>query len=416
MKICWDNLEKYFIKYNKKTGNFRFWSGNQWKTIYYHETCKNCEEPFLSGKNQKFCCKSCSNSYTMKNSPERINQWIEQGKKTKLEKYGSLNCNNHIKASETKRNKSQKEKDETQRRKRETWLKNYDADHPMKNDQVKNKTKQTTLKNNGYECALGNEQMRFENVQKTLESLGYERNSNITNVFEIKEIQQRAENTIFNVYGVDSVLQLKEFRNDEKRAKSLKEAWRNKSDEELKQVSDQRKEIWSKKSDEEKQEIQEKKTETWKDKSDEEISNIVNKIIDTKRKNGSFGSISKISQIFFWRLYNLLTEEHKLKCNFHELNEEYRIFNYSVDFIVGNRIIEFYGDRWHANPKKFNENDVPPVYTKKKSKEIWEYDKNRNKIIENSGYKIFIVWASEVIKEESKILNDCLKFINKKEN
>jgi len=397
MKICWDNLEKYFVKYNKKTGNFRFWSGSQWKTIYYHENCKNCEEPFLSGKNQKFCCKSCSNSHTMKNSPERINQWIKKGNETKLEKYGSLNCNNHIKASETKRNKSQEEKDETQRRKRETWLKNYDVEHPMKNVQIKNKTKQTTLENNGYECALGNEQLRFESVQKTLESFGYKRNDNITNVFEIKEIQQKAKDTVLTVYGVDNILQLKEFRNDEKRAESLKENWKNKSDEELKQVSDIKKEIWAQKSDEEKQEIQKKR-------------------IDTKRKNGSFGSVSKSSQIFFWRLYNLLTKEQKLNCNFHELNEEYKIFNYSVDFVVDNKIIEFNGDKWHANPKKFNENDVPPLYTEKKSKEIWESDKKRNNIIENEGYEIFVVWASEVIKEETTVLKNCLEFINNRKN
>lgn len=53
MKICYDELEKHQIKLSKN-GNFRFWSGSQWKTIYYHESCENCGHPYLSGKLKDF--------------------------------------------------------------------------------------------------------------------------------------------------------------------------------------------------------------------------------------------------------------------------------------------------------------------------------------------------------------------------
>jgi uncharacterized OB-fold protein len=53
MKICWDNLEK--IRYK----NGYWYNGYNVKYIY-NDSCKNCGEPFLGQKNNKFCDNSCS--------------------------------------------------------------------------------------------------------------------------------------------------------------------------------------------------------------------------------------------------------------------------------------------------------------------------------------------------------------------
>ena len=56
MIICWDNLEEKNFRLSKK-GNFRSEDG----TYYYHESCKFCEEPFLSKskKNNSYCSYEC---------------------------------------------------------------------------------------------------------------------------------------------------------------------------------------------------------------------------------------------------------------------------------------------------------------------------------------------------------------------
>lgn len=56
MKICWDNLEKFYFT---KNGNFR--NIDTKNTYHYIEYCKVCNEPFLSqNKNSKYCDYSCS--------------------------------------------------------------------------------------------------------------------------------------------------------------------------------------------------------------------------------------------------------------------------------------------------------------------------------------------------------------------
>lgn len=58
MKICWDNLEK--LKYNKRT---KVLYGRKYKEPYiYMDSCKNCNESYLSQKYNisDYCSNSCS--------------------------------------------------------------------------------------------------------------------------------------------------------------------------------------------------------------------------------------------------------------------------------------------------------------------------------------------------------------------
>jgi 5-methylcytosine-specific restriction endonuclease McrA len=57
MKLCWDNLEN--IRINSR-GNFKDIVSRN--IYYYHESCKNCNEPFLDQKKNSalFCSKKCS--------------------------------------------------------------------------------------------------------------------------------------------------------------------------------------------------------------------------------------------------------------------------------------------------------------------------------------------------------------------
>lgn len=68
-----------------------------------------------------------------------------------------------------------------------------------------------------------------------------------------------------------------------------------------------------------------------------------------------------------------------------------------------NLCIEFFGDYWHANPKKYKEDDI--VYSSFLAKEIWKKDKERNDaIVKTYGCYIFYVWESDFEKNPSECL------------
>ena len=67
-----------------------------------------------------------------------------------------------------------------------------------------------------------------------------------------------------------------------------------------------------------------------------------------------------------------------------------------------NLLIEYNGDYWHCNPKKYNST----YYNKKKgktAKEIWEYDKNKLDLAKKYNYNCFVIWESDYKKNKNII-------------
>lgn len=85
-----------------------------------------------------------------------------------------------------------------------------------------------------------------------------------------------------------------------------------------------------------------------------------------------------------------------------------------VDFYIEeyNMGIEFFGDYWHANPKKYN-SDFYNSRSKKYAKDIWDFDKKRLEIILNKVDTIIVVWEGSKVETSilEKTIND---FKNKK--
>lgn len=137
------------------------------------------------------------------------------------------------------------------------------------------------------------------------------------------------------------------------------------------------------------------------------------------RRTVSFG-YSKISQEFFWELYNNISDYIKQLTYFKELNHE--IGDYSkelkigflYDFIIKNRIcIEFNGDLWHANPNIYKETDIPtPWAGNKTALEIWNKDKIKVDLLTQKGYSVYVVWESEYKNNKQKIIDTYLHIIN----
>lgn len=83
----------------------------------------------------------------------------------------------------------------------------------------------------------------------------------------------------------------------------------------------------------------------------------------------------------------------------------YRVDSKVCDIFLPNLnlIIEYFGDYWHCNPLKYDEN----YFNQKKNmtaKEIWNYDKLKIDLIKNNGYNLEVIWESELKHNNDKII------------
>ena len=99
-----------------------------------------------------------------------------------------------------------------------------------------------------------------------------------------------------------------------------------------------------------------------------------------------FSSSSKPEKLIFNILINLNYDTIKT----------YRINRYICDIFVKdlNLIIEYNGDYWHCNPKKFSSEYYHP-HKKKTAKEIWNEDKLRIDNLKKLGYNLEVIWESD---------------------
>lgn len=140
------------------------------------------------------------------------------------------------------------------------------------------------------------------------------------------------------------------------------------------------------------------------------ISLSMKKLIDRVGKSKwakHFGEVNGRSKIEF-SCFKFIKEniESKLKAN------QY-INNYIVDMVVNKKVIEFYGDYWHANPRLFSSEDKMYKDNGKilSASDIWEKDSLRIKNIEKLGYRTLIIWEGDWIKNKNECVEKIKNFI-----
>ena len=143
-------------------------------------------------------------------------------------------------------------------------------------------------------------------------------------------------------------------------------------------------------------------------------------------QSGQKITVSKISQNLFKKLYEYLYQN---EIYYSDLNNEFIIHNnlthknYLLDFYdkTKNLVIEFQGDYWHANPNKYDKEDILEFPTnflnrkeKIKAKEIWEYDKNKKDFVcKELNNPIYLqIWESDYRNNPEKIIQDILLYYN----
>lgn len=90
---------------------------------------------------------------------------------------------------------------------------------------------------------------------------------------------------------------------------------------------------------------------------------------------------------------------------------EKNIFRYRVDEVNFEKkiIIEINGDHIHANPNKYNPDDLIIVRKSQYlAKDKWIYDQKRKEALEALGFIVFIIWESDNLEERRDQLNEYL--------
>lgn len=138
-------------------------------------------------------------------------------------------------------------------------------------------------------------------------------------------------------------------------------------------------------------------------------------------QNSTNGYQSKIASDFFKNIDDELNIEHNIYYapktkEFGKINEELQQYTF-FDFVIPELklCIEFNGDCFHANPKKYIETDCPNPYNKLlTAKEIWEFDNIKNNVLIKLGFDVLIIWESDYNENKNKIINDIISFIKER--
>lgn len=117
---------------------------------------------------------------------------------------------------------------------------------------------------------------------------------------------------------------------------------------------------------------------------------------------------SNIADEFVIKLSEYFPNE-KIYC----LDKEFGIYcedrYIRMDFVNLDRqvCVEFLGDYWHANPKKYAAEEIIryPNKVAKKAKDVWEQDENKFDQISKRGLRVITVWESDYLKNKE----DCIR-------
>jgi G:T-mismatch repair DNA endonuclease (very short patch repair protein) len=84
-----------------------------------------------------------------------------------------------------------------------------------------------------------------------------------------------------------------------------------------------------------------------------------------------------------------------------------KFYFYDIYLNDYNIILEINGDYWHANPQKYQANDIISyIYGAKTAQDIWNRDKIKNDYAINNGYKLIIIWENEIREKQMLMKTD----------
>lgn len=83
---------------------------------------------------------------------------------------------------------------------------------------------------------------------------------------------------------------------------------------------------------------------------------------------------------------------------------------YVYDIFLDDKIIEYNGDIWHANPKIYKEDFVNPV-TKMTYEQIHKKEFHKESIANDHGYILYRVWETDYKNNKERVIEECINFL-----
>jgi len=132
---------------------------------------------------------------------------------------------------------------------------------------------------------------------------------------------------------------------------------------------------------------------------------------------------SKISQDLFYKILEKYDISDRDKVYFATHNSEFKldkkeggVWLYDFTDVKNKKIIEFHGDMYHGNPKKYNSLDNPHPFRKNiTAQEMWDKDKRKLDVAIEEGFEVLVIWDSEYRwGNKQEIIDRCIDFLNKK--
>lgn len=74
------------------------------------------------------------------------------------------------------------------------------------------------------------------------------------------------------------------------------------------------------------------------------------------------------------------------------------------------KVIEFFGDYWHCNPRKYKA-DFYNKNSEKTAQEIWNYDNNKIESIKYCGYDVMIIWEYDYVHDTDNVIAKAREFL-----
>lgn len=140
----------------------------------------------------------------------------------------------------------------------------------------------------------------------------------------------------------------------------------------------------------------------WSTKCEDERTELLQKFILSGQKSCKKNKKTKIETLIEPVIKELAVS--KYVCNF-------QLSRYNVDFLIDDKfIIECFGDYWHCNPKIYQ-----PTYYNKSLKltaaQKWQSDFKKIQTLKNSGYKVLVLWESDIKECLDNITNVITNFL-----
>jgi len=130
---------------------------------------------------------------------------------------------------------------------------------------------------------------------------------------------------------------------------------------------------------------------------------------------------SRISQELFYNLLDNYSIDERNDILFATYNKEFRldkinggVWLYDFTNTKHKKMIEYHGDMYHGNPKKYVAEDYPHPFRKGITAQgMWDKDKLKSDVALVNGYELLVIWDSEYRwGNKQEVINKCIKFLN----